>query len=296
MFKRILFPTKFDEFSLEILKSIVCLKSGGLKEVVLLHVIDIEKPYSRADWGGIVNLTSIQKAADEQLASYAEYLQSEGIQVKATITTGPVVSEILRIANEEEISLIVAGRQKRSILGDLFIGSTTDRIIRQADLPVLVTKYHTLQEVKGELIERFCFNLFQKILYPVDWSPWTERVEKYLPSLLQAGASEIIAVHVAEDLVKRSGIRANEAQESIDTRIGKLQSLERSLRASGFQAKTYLLEEKSAYRAINRIATEEDVTIIVMGSQGKGHVEGIIWGSVSQRVVEYSERPVLVVK
>jgi len=43
MFTRILFPTKFEEFSLEILKNISCLKSGGLEYVVLLHVIDIDK-------------------------------------------------------------------------------------------------------------------------------------------------------------------------------------------------------------------------------------------------------------
>ena len=52
MFRRILFPTNFEEFSFEILKSISCLKSGGLQDVVLLHVIDIDKAYSRADSGG----------------------------------------------------------------------------------------------------------------------------------------------------------------------------------------------------------------------------------------------------
>jgi len=36
--------------------------------------------------------------------------------------------------------------------------------------------------------------------------------------------------------------------------------------------------------------------LIVMGSHGKGFTEVIFWGSVSQRVVEYSEKTVLVVK
>jgi len=50
------------------------------------------------------------------------------------------------------------------------------------------------------------------------------------------------------------------------------------------------------YREIIRTATEEDVSLIVMGSHRKGFVRGILWGNVSQRVVEYSEKPVLVVK
>jgi hypothetical protein len=36
MFRKILFPTNFEEFSLPILQSISCLKRAGLQEVVLL--------------------------------------------------------------------------------------------------------------------------------------------------------------------------------------------------------------------------------------------------------------------
>lgn len=296
MFRRILFPTKFEEFSLEILKSTACLKSGGLEDVVLLHVIDIDKPFSRADWGGIVNLTSLHDRAVEELSSYAKYLESEGINAKSVVATGPLVSEVIRIGQEEGVSLIVAGRQKRSRLGDLFIGSTTDEIIRQATMPVFVTKYHTLKEIEGQVVEQFCVNMFQKVLYAVDWSPSTDRVEEYLPVLGQLGASEIIIVHIADDLVKRSAHRNGETQEPIEVREERLDSLEQELKAKGFDAKAYLLKEGSPHQAIDRIAMEEDVSLIIMGSAGKGHVEGILGGSVSQRIVERSEKPVLVVK
>jgi nucleotide-binding universal stress UspA family protein len=296
MFKRILFPTKFEEFSLDILRSICCLKSGGLEDVVLLHVIDTSKLYTEAEWGIVLNLTRIQETAAARLASYEEYLQSEGIKVRTVITVGPLVSEIDRISQEEQVSLIVAGRQKRSILGELFVGSTTDRIIRKATMPVLVAKYHTVKEIEGELVEQFCLNMFRKILFPVDWSAWTERTKEYLPLLRQAGASEIVIVHVVENLVIEAKYMTEKTQEMIGERMEKLESLKQELQASGFQAKAYLLERGRAYREINRIATEEGVSMIVMGSHGKGFVEETLWGSVSQRVVEYSEKPVLVVK
>jgi nucleotide-binding universal stress UspA family protein len=296
MFRRILFPTKFEEFSLAILKSISCLKSGGLEEVILLHVIDIEKGYSRADWGGIVNLSSIHEAATQKLSSYSEYLQSDGMNVKSIVTTGPVVSEIIRIGKEERVSLIVAGRQKRSRLGDLFIGSTTDEIIRKAEVPVFVTKCHTVRQIEGHVVDQFCVNMLQKVLYAVDWSPSAERVEEYLPVLRQLGASEIIILHIADDLGKRSSRRKDEAQEPIEVRQERLESLEKELHTRGFKARAYLLREGSPHQAINRIATEEEVSLIIMGSTGKGHVERILGGSVSQRVVERSEKPVLVVK
>ena len=67
------------------------------------------------------------------------------------------------------------------------------------------------------------------------------------------------------------------------------------LRSVSFQVKTYTFEGKP-YREINRLATEEDVALIVMGCHGMDWVEGMLWGSVSQRVAEYSEKPVLLVK
>ena len=149
-------------------------------------------------------------------------------------------------------------------------------------MPVLVTKYHTIKEVEGEVIERFCLNMFQKVLYTVDWSPCAERAEEYLPLLQQMGASEVIIVHIADDLVKRSTLRKDQTQEPIEVRTEKLDSLERELRTRGVQAKAYLLEEGSPCQGINRIATEENVSLIIMGSHGKGHVEGILWGSVSR--------------
>ena len=106
----------------------------------------------------------------------------------------------------------------------------------------------------------------------------------------------MVIVHIADDLVKRSALRNDGTPKPIDVRTEKLRSLERELHGKRFQAKAYLLEEGNPHQAINRIATEEDVSLIIMGSQGKGFVKGIIGGSVSQRVVERSEKPVLVVK
>jgi nucleotide-binding universal stress UspA family protein len=296
MFKRILFPTKFEEFSLDILKSVCCLKSAGLEEVVLLHVIDAGKLYREADWGLSINLARIEKIAAERLVSYAEYLRAEGIKVIPAITVGPVVPEIVSVAKKEKVSLIVAGRHKRSALGELFIGSTTDRIVRKATIPVLVAKYHTLKRIEEEVIEHFCLNMFRKILLPVDWSPWTERAKEYLPLLRRVGASEVIAVHVVEDLVIEAKYMNDKTQEEIEQRMERLESLREELLADGFLARAFLLEGGAAYREINRIATEEDVSMIVMGIHGKGFIEQVFWGSVCQRVVEYSEKPVLVVK
>lgn len=282
MFKKILYPTKFEDFALPILKNLTCLKAGGLEEVILVNVIETESLLIIRDSGLPIDFDRIRDSAQRKMSTYAEYLKAEGITVKTKIVEGSLVPEILKAADEEDVSLIVAGRQKRDILGELFVGSTTDRIIRRSDVPVLVAKYHVLKETAGETTEQYCTNMFRKILYPTDWSSSAERAKQYIPLLRKVGASEIIVVHILEtdfDL----GIKE------------KLGALKQEFQSEGFTVLVQLLKGKP-YAEINRIATEEDVSLIVMGSHGKGFTGVIFWGSVSQRVVEYSEKPVLVVK
>ncbi|PIV43870.1 MAG: hypothetical protein COS27_03705, partial [Nitrospirae bacterium CG02_land_8_20_14_3_00_41_53] len=161
MFKKILYPTKFEEFALPILKSLVCLKAGGLEEVIIVDVIETESLLIIRDSGLPLDLDRIRDYAQRQIDALANYLKAEGIGVKTKIVAGSLVPEILKIADKEEVSLIVAGRQKRDILGELFVGSTTDRIIRKSALPVLVAKYHVLKEIAGETVEQYCINMFK---------------------------------------------------------------------------------------------------------------------------------------
>ena len=293
MFKKILYPTDFEEFSLPNLESLACLKKAGLEEVVLLYVIDTDSFQTEVDGGVTLNLDLVRQTAMQKLDVLAEFLRSEGIGVTSEISIGPLVAEILETAAKQEVSLIVAGRQKRDILGELFVGSTTDRIIRKSKAPVLVAKYHTLQEIEGKVKESFCLDLFRKILYATDWSPGAERAKAFLPALRQVGASEAVVVHVTEKLPYEAEYLNREAlAQQVKEKMG---ALEQELQSVGFQVKTYTLEGKP-YREINRLATEEDVSLIVMGCHGMGWVEGMLWGSVSQRVAEYSEKPVLLVK
>jgi len=297
MFKKILFPTAFGEFSLEILRSISCLKAAGLEEVVLLHVIDTDTLYSEVDGAVVLNLELIEKEANRRLDSYATYLQAEGIATKLRVGKGRLRSEIIRAATEEHVSLIVAGRQKRGILGELFVGSTTPGIIRKSKTPVLVVKYHTIKEVEGEIQESYCTDLFRKILYSTDWSACAERAKEYLRPLRQVGATQVLVAHVLED-------RFDEAEYVSDTLLAqikveseeRLRALDAEISSWGFKVKALLIRGGRPYQEITELASQEEVSLIVMGSHGKGFVSETLWGSMSQRVAEHSEKPVLVVK
>ena len=56
------------------------------------------------------------------------------------------------------------------------------------------------------------------------------------------------------------------------------------------------VETGSIHKAIIRVAAQEHSDMIIMGSRGLGLFKGALIGSVSQKVVEESKVPVMVVK
>ncbi len=295
MYKKILYPIKFEEFSLNILSCIANFKKTGTTEIILLHVIDVSKlpmdkyeGYSEADvkrWTEIANI---------KMTEAEEFVKSTGLKAKSRIEVGVPYREILRVAEEENVSLIVSGRQKKWFLGEIFIGSNTDKIIRYGDFPVYVPKYPAMFDVDKEACERFCERLFKKVLYPTDWSYCARETLQHLKELKGAGIEEIIIAHVMdEDAMRLQSPEKLREFERIDKE--KLEEVKKELGKEGLIAKVRL-DVGNPRSDLIRIAKEEDVSLIVIGSHGKGYVRGILWGSVSRNVVEYSDRPVLLIK
>ncbi|MFN3567958.1 MAG: universal stress protein [Caldimicrobium sp.] len=295
MYKKILYPIKFEEFSLDILSCILNFKKAGTEEIILLHVIDVTKlpmdKFEGLDPEDIQRLTTI---ANTRMEEAINMIIKAGLSAKKRIEVGIPYREILRVAKEEAVSLIVSGRQKKSLLDEIFIGSNTDKIIRYGNYPVFIPKYPGVFGGDREACERYCSNPFAKVLYPTDWSACAKRALLYLKNLKNAGVDEVIVVHVMEEKLKKHLPQDKfKDLESIDKE--KLAQVKEELEQNGFKVKTILYVGKPGADLI-KLAKEEDVTLIIMGAHGKGFVEGILWGSVSRNVVEYSDRPVLLIK
>lgn len=295
MLKKILYPIKFEEFSLDILSCILNFKNAGTKEIILLHVIDITKlPMDKYEGYHPEDIQRLTEVANSKMEEAINMIIEAGLSAKKRIEVGIPYREILRVAEEESVSLIVSGRQKKSLLSEIFIGSNTDKIIRYGKYPVYIPKYPGAFGGDKLASERYCINPFAKVLYPTDWSECAKRALLYLKELKNAGVEEVVVAHVMEEkLMKHLPQDKFKELERIDRE--KLVQIKEELEQAGFKVKTLLHIGKPGADLI-KIAREEDVTLIIMGAHGKGFVEGILWGSVSRNVVEYSDRPVLLIK
>lgn len=153
MFKKILYPTDFSDVASKALAYIKQLKPTGAQEVVILHVInqriiDGLMRHAMLDKDIIQWKDKAQTIAQESLAEMRKELEGFGFTVKILVQTGFPWREILDVEKKEAPSILVIGSHGRSNVGDIFLGSVSDRVIRKCTQPVMVIKRDTESPVK----------------------------------------------------------------------------------------------------------------------------------------------------
>ena len=143
MFKKILYPTDFSDVAAKAIDYIKQLKEAGSQEVVILHVIN-QNTIDSLTRHAISNIDlwreKAKDTAKDLLAGISKELEGLGFTVKNIIKTGYPFHEILALEEKEDPSIIVIGSHGRSNIGEIFLGSVSDRVIRKCKRPVMVIK------------------------------------------------------------------------------------------------------------------------------------------------------------
>jgi nucleotide-binding universal stress UspA family protein len=144
--------------------------------------------------------------------------------------------------------------------------------------------------------------MFEKILYPTDFSDVAKKAFQYVKQLREADGKEVVILHVIDQsnlelLSTYSTIQdyLNIEKEIKEKASEEIEFLVNELKQIGFSVKTRI-EKGLPFREVLRVAEEEKPSVIVVGSHGKSNLEEILIGSVSEKVVRKVRYPVLVVK
>jgi len=103
--------------------------------VTLLHVVPASLPPSEQ--------RSAERDANKALADEARHLRKQihqKVRIEHLVKVGAAAKGIAACATEVKAELIVMGRGGGRALRDAFLGSTAERVVRQARLPVLVVR------------------------------------------------------------------------------------------------------------------------------------------------------------
>jgi nucleotide-binding universal stress UspA family protein len=155
--KRILVPTDFSESANHALLYGMSFAREYRGELLLLHVVETLSVGYASDLFPVPMAEVFQEIAGyarSELEKLAATARERGVAVRETITQGKPAAEIIRVACEEEVDMIVLGTHGRGLIDHALFGSTTERVVRKAPCPVLTCRLKEHEFIDDERVSK----------------------------------------------------------------------------------------------------------------------------------------------
>lgn len=230
-------------------------------------------------------------------------LKKGGVEIKTELLVGYPGEMLSEFADQYQPDLIALGAKGlRATLG-ILLGGVAQQMVEYARCPVLIV--------------RAPYRGIKRILLVTDGSEHSQRALNYLSQFPLPKETEVHVMHVlpplyTPEMIVRSWpigtevlppISTQEAEEITSKQAeaeeakGKTllkQSLE-ALKQHGIEASSVLRRGDAATEIIH-YAKDQEVQLIVAGSRGLSRIKSWLLGSVSRKLLHYSDVSVLIVK
>jgi nucleotide-binding universal stress UspA family protein len=141
----ILLPTDFSGCANYALPYAAAIARATRARIVCVHVVEPVVPAvgytGMADPLPIADISEqLEDSAERELPTITDCEELKGLEVEDLIVHGDAAAEIVRVAGERGVDLIVISSHGRTGLGRMIFGSTAEAVVRHASCPVLVVK------------------------------------------------------------------------------------------------------------------------------------------------------------
>lgn len=250
----------------------------------LLHVISGGALRSIAHFlsgAGVEATRRIVAQSQSDLAAVASELGSGGaLQVKATIRAGDVVGEILTHAGEDDYTLLVCGAHGADAVREFLVGTTTERVLRKTQHPLLAVKKQASAA-------------YRRVLVAVDFSAHSRPAMRLARVI--APQAEITVLHAFEVAFEPKLHFAGVADEDIQhyrrqARQEARRNMDELLEQCGYSPDSVRvrIEHGHAQKIVLAVERELQADLLVMGKHGQSLLEELLLGSVTRHALAYS--------
>lgn len=241
----------------------------------------------------------------EALEQAHAFLQGKCFQVNSEFVLGYPAEQLMLYAENLKPDLIIIGaRGLRSALG-ILLGGVAQHVVEYASCPVLAVRapYLALQRIllvtdgsENSLKATAYLAKFplpaqahvevMHVLPPLPLTPSTEFYARTYPL-----APEVLPIYPKEPTAEELAWQADEEKHGKQILAQAVEQLS----SSGIDASSVMLRGDAA-KEIIEYAKNHDINLIVSGSRGLSQFKGWLLGSVSRKLVHYSNCSVLIVK
>ncbi len=286
VFKKILLALDGSELSEGIVPFVQGLAKAGRGQVTVLYVANPEEnpAAAKARFKGVM--------PSAYLNGVAGNLKDAGITADTAELSGKPADEIVNLAKKKKYDLIAMSTHGRAGIGRLVYGSTTDKVIHSTGLPMLLNKPQAKKTANGAL---------RVAVAPLDGS---ELGESVLPTVEEFASRLAVTVALIRVVPTATMAFAGVDPQAYDPRINEymmesateyLKEKAEALRTRGVKVTTKAVRGDAANNIID-YASDMPGSMVVMSSHGRSGVGRFVLGSVADRVLRASPRPVLLLR
>jgi nucleotide-binding universal stress UspA family protein len=219
-----------------------------------------------------------------QLKDLAETPEFSRLHTVTDVHMGKPFVEIISVCRRWPGDLIVVGASERGV--SRFLGSTAERVLRKAPVPVLIAK-------------RLLTSGPKTLLVPTDFSACAKQAAEKALALARAFGGRVIFLHVIERHTlypPAYGLAPVLSPISPEMLEPEWQEFLHELPLGDGFAWEKRTREGSAAQTIAEVATEVGADLVVMGTHGRTGLAHMLLGSVTEKVVRSTDRSVLTMR
>ncbi|WP_371369640.1 universal stress protein [Pseudomonas sp. QL9] len=248
----------------------------------LLHVVDEDQP------AGLVEqeVTQVRLILEARLV---ELTTLGGSCPRIRVEVGDPNQKIVACALEEDSDLLLVGSHRKSLLRDIFVGTTVERVLRSGRLPVLMVNQPAERD-------------YRDLLLALDTSPASANavhVAERLGLLQGAVCRGVYAFSpLAKGMMQYSGVSEERIDEFVGTETRQaVDELKAFIREQQLEP---LIDEQLVAvglpgNVLERMVGKHRPDLLVMGTRGMGGIKRALIGSVADYALRELDCDILVV-
>ena len=146
-YEKVLVPTDGSEDAGVAVEHALALAAVGGATVHAVNVVDVGSLAASAGEAPVTGmLERFEEAGEEATSEVAELARDAGLEAETAVLKGSPGHALLEYADDNDVDLVAMGTTGRTGLDRYLLGSTTERVVRHADAPVLAVNARNGEE------------------------------------------------------------------------------------------------------------------------------------------------------
>jgi len=275
--KKIIVPIDFSEYSEYALETAANLAIKFGSELIVIHMLELSNAIISAASDSLnEEAVFYLKLAEQKFDAFLDKPYLEGVKVTPIVKHFKVFSEVNAVATELSADLIVMGSHGTSGVKEVLVGSNTEKVVRHADIPVLVIKHNPI------LLD------FENSVFASDFSD--EAITPYLnakTTFKKLGAKmHLVYVNSPDGSFKSSTEIDKSVSNFLKKADGDLENL----------SSVNIVSDYSIEKGILNFANLIGADVIAVATHGRKGLAHFFEGSISEDLANHSTLPVMTFK